>query len=244
VLFSNPAIVSYINHNFEPTWQSVSALPYYDYGESVQKIAAGNVATFICDADGKVQTLLPALYTAEDYLPALEQARLLTRFLARGEPEDRRPFLTWYHKTLAKNIKNAPRFVEEANGRIALQNTYGAPLPRALAQPDMKSSTLAKVEAPPEPTVDWRKSLRTSSTQQHHWNRQHEMFLVPVHKYLSELAGTVHPDEIARHVFKNILQVSFLDNLCLGGTHSSDAVKQPVPSKSTAHSVTLVSGAK
>ena len=248
MLFSNATVVSYINRYFEPTWQSVSELPYIDHGESVQKVAAGNVATFICDANGKVLTILPSLYAAEDYLPALEQARLLARFLSDSEPDGRQPFLKWFHKAIAQRSKSNLRFEELSDGRAAIRDSYGAPLPRALTKPKAKQSELAKVDAPPEPHVDWRASLRKSAAQQGQWqnftHKQHEMYLQPVHTYLADLAGTVRPDEIARHLFKNLLHVQFLDDLCLAKTQPPAEQPQALPSKPKSRAVTMGSGSK
>ncbi|MCB9936830.1 MAG: hypothetical protein H6823_01175 [Planctomycetaceae bacterium] len=83
MLFSNPTVASYINGNFEPAWQSVRPVPIVniDFGgdASVTRTLHGNIATYICNAEGHVLDILPGAYEAHTYLSQLKQLDSLYR---------------------------------------------------------------------------------------------------------------------------------------------------------------------
>ncbi len=66
MLFSNDEIADFINTTFEPTWQSVRPVPLvridFGNGHVVTRTLHGNIATFVCNADGHVLDILPGIY--------------------------------------------------------------------------------------------------------------------------------------------------------------------------------------
>jgi hypothetical protein len=89
VLFSNAAIASYINDNFEPAWESVRPVPivHVDFGgdATVTRTLHGNIATYVCNAEGNVLDVLPGAYNANTYLTQLQRLNSLGRQLVDAE---------------------------------------------------------------------------------------------------------------------------------------------------------------
>ena len=81
MLFSNAAVASFINDNFEPAWESVRPVPivHVDFGGSatVTRTLHGNIATYVCNAEGKVLDILPGAYDADTYFIQLQQLNSL-----------------------------------------------------------------------------------------------------------------------------------------------------------------------
>lgn len=77
MLFSDRKIADYINATFEPSWESVRAVPTVsiDFGDgrTETKTFRGNVATYICFPDGTVFDILPGIYDADTYLAQLKR---------------------------------------------------------------------------------------------------------------------------------------------------------------------------
>lgn len=99
MLFSDPTIASYINDNFEPTWQSVRPVPIVNinFGDdaSVTRTLHGNIATYVCNAEGNVLDILPGAYEANTYLTQLKYlGSLYRRIEAADNPLER---LRKYH---------------------------------------------------------------------------------------------------------------------------------------------------
>jgi hypothetical protein len=76
----------------------------------------GNIATYVCNADGNVLDILPGAYDPATYLTQLEQLRLLSRWVAQGEDSLER--LREYHRDhqrAPEGVATLRRFrVEEA----------------------------------------------------------------------------------------------------------------------------------
>lgn len=89
MLFSNSDVASFINANFEPAWESVRPVPivHVDFGNevAVTRTLHGNVATYVCNAEGNVLDILPGAYDAATYLAQLEQLSLLNRWIAQSD---------------------------------------------------------------------------------------------------------------------------------------------------------------
>lgn len=89
MLFSNADVASFIHDNFEPAWESVRPVPIVnvDFGNdtSVTRTMHGNIATYVCNAEGNVLDILPGAYDAATYLTQLEQLSLLSRWIAQAD---------------------------------------------------------------------------------------------------------------------------------------------------------------
>jgi hypothetical protein len=119
VLFSNAQIAELINGHFEPAWQSVrpAAMIRVDFGngQTITRTLNGNVATYVCGADGTVLDVIPGVYDPASYRERLQQAVLLHRWAGERAGSDRepgrldpvrlKPFLTRYHTQQAEALR-------------------------------------------------------------------------------------------------------------------------------------------
>ncbi len=89
-MFSNETVAAYINEYFEPVWISVRPVPIvtidFGNGNVLKRTLHGNVASYVCDADGRVLDVLPGIYQPDVYLEQIEQlARLHQTVLNSGK---------------------------------------------------------------------------------------------------------------------------------------------------------------
>lgn len=107
MLFSDEQIANRINTAFEPVWQSVRPVPIvridFGNGNVLTRTLHGNIATYLCNAEGQVLDILPGIYEPADYLKQLDQFALLSRY-ARPE-RDNGTRLAAYHTTLAADLE-------------------------------------------------------------------------------------------------------------------------------------------
>jgi hypothetical protein len=89
-LFSSSEVAGYINATFEPVWESVRPAPLvtidFGNGHVVKRTLQGNVATYVCGADGTVYDVLPGIYTPDVYRKQLEALKVLADSLSRFAP--------------------------------------------------------------------------------------------------------------------------------------------------------------
>lgn len=87
--------------NFEAVWVSVRPAPLvtidFGNGHKVIRTLQGNVATYICGADGTIVDLLPGIYTPGPYREQLAKLATLTKDLAKLPEPERATRLKAYH---------------------------------------------------------------------------------------------------------------------------------------------------
>src|SRR5262249_33477853 len=120
VLFSNEDVAKFINQNFEAVWESVRPVPIVriDFGNGtvLTRTLHGNIATYVCSAQGQVLDILPGIYEPQSYLHALGQFRLLHNYVIRAK-ENGAARLKEYHEGQMQALKDhqaPPRFVNSA----------------------------------------------------------------------------------------------------------------------------------
>jgi hypothetical protein len=101
VLFSSNEVAQFINSTFEPAWESVRPAPVvtidFGNGHTITRTLQGNIATYVCDADGFVYDLLPGIYTPDPYREQLLLLAALATSL-RDQPETKKAdLLRTYH---------------------------------------------------------------------------------------------------------------------------------------------------
>src|SRR5262249_13770628 len=74
-------------------------------GNVVTRTLHGNIATYLCSADGQVLDILPGIYAPEAYLDSLRQLSLLARFVNQDGPQRRDAKLAEYHRLQADNLR-------------------------------------------------------------------------------------------------------------------------------------------
>ena len=86
MLFSNHEVARFIDTTFEPVWVSVRPAPLVtiDFGNDrkVVRTLQGNVATYVCDAEGTVHDVLPGIYTPRPYQEQLALLAALVKDFA------------------------------------------------------------------------------------------------------------------------------------------------------------------
>ena len=87
MLFSNSEVAQFIDATFEPVWESVRPAPLvtidFGNGHQIVRTLQGNVATYVCDADGMVYDILPGIYTPKPYREQLTLLAALVKELSR-----------------------------------------------------------------------------------------------------------------------------------------------------------------
>jgi hypothetical protein len=121
VLFSKDDVANFINQNFEPVWESVRPVPIVriDFGNGtvLTRTLHGNIATYVCTADGSVLDILPGIYEPQAYLKALNQFRLLHNYVVRAGNQGATRRLKEYHEGQIRALKDnqaPPQFVNSA----------------------------------------------------------------------------------------------------------------------------------
>jgi hypothetical protein len=104
-LFSNDQIAGMIHHYFEPVWESVRPVPVltldFGNGNVLTRTLNGNIASYVCTAEGKVLDVLPGIYDATSYTNQLDQMRLLHGYYRAKPAGERETALREYHRTQA-----------------------------------------------------------------------------------------------------------------------------------------------
>jgi len=110
VLFSNETVASVIDKQFEPVWVSLRPVPRvtidFGNGNVIRRTLHGNVATWICAADGTALDVIPGVYEPETWLRELHALIRVNREFADASKTHPRRFLTNYHqKCLAESTR-------------------------------------------------------------------------------------------------------------------------------------------
>lgn len=111
MLFSNTEVAKFIDATFESVWVSVRPAPLvtidFGNGTKVMRTLQGNVATYICDAEGTIHDVLPGIYTPVPYREQLALLATLANDLAKISVEDRMSKLKAYHVKRALALAKA-----------------------------------------------------------------------------------------------------------------------------------------
>jgi hypothetical protein len=95
-------VAAFVNRYFEPAWESVRPVPLIriDFGNGtvINRTLHGNIATYVCNADGRVLDILPCIYTAKVYVNRLNQLRLLANYMGQAAGDRQEARLKDYHK--------------------------------------------------------------------------------------------------------------------------------------------------
>lgn len=129
-MFSNEDVARFINQHFEAVWESVRPVPMvqinFGGGTVVTRTLHGNIATYLCDAQGRVLDILPGIYTPAGYLQNLHQFELLARYIPQWR-QSREMRLHNYHLLQAEALKKnqLPALLVENRdvGKTVIENT-------------------------------------------------------------------------------------------------------------------------
>lgn len=108
-MFSREDVSAFINQHFEPAWEMVRPVPIiridFGNGRTATRTLRGNVASYVCGADGNVVDILPGIYTPTAFTTALEMPRDLARDLERFDAADGLARLRDHHRARAQNLR-------------------------------------------------------------------------------------------------------------------------------------------
>ena len=80
-MFSNETVASMIDKQFEPVWVSLRPVPRvtidFGNGNVIYRTLHGNIATWICAADGTAIDVLPGIYEPETWTDSLMKLKVL-----------------------------------------------------------------------------------------------------------------------------------------------------------------------
>lgn len=234
-MFSSSEVADPINLMFEPVWESVRAAPLvtldFGNGHTMRRTLQGNVATYICGPSGIVYDILPGIYTPAVYLRELEASKRMADSL---NVWSFRASLRTYHAQQSIRLQSAiraPRMQAVApkmqvvaqtgggfkggfgggqfKGGFGGGNGFGGGF-QGIEGPTERvimGLPVAPFTAPSEPLKD-RPELAFDAEVNEHIRRR------AIHQYLAQ-SRLVHPDEIKKWLFKEILRVN-LDDPLLG----------------------------
>jgi hypothetical protein len=108
-LFSHENVSNFINQNFEPAWEMVRPVPIvridFGNGDVVTRTLHGNVASYVCTADGQVMDIIPGIYQPAAFTTALGDPRALALQVGRVDAQPRQTRLRQYHQQKAQRIR-------------------------------------------------------------------------------------------------------------------------------------------
>ena len=103
--FSDKKLAEFVNKNFIPAWETVApvSLATFDLGDGKKITGAykGNVALYICSADGNVIDILPALHPPTMTLQWLDERFKLYNYVIKLYSKEQMNYLAKYHDLMS-----------------------------------------------------------------------------------------------------------------------------------------------
>ena len=220
MLFSREDVATLINYNFEASWETVRPVPIvridFGNGRAITRTLHGNIASYVCAADGTVTDILPGMYTPAVYRAALFELRSggsLPR--TEGQRQDQ---LREYHLDRARRLRAQPTQIvyeqpvvsprDVGKGRIEFRTEQifvRAPAPR-------RGGPAGLAGLGPRPPrgadlAEWE--LLATDT----WRNETERRLL-IHDRLAQ-AALQRPEQLTRWLYRDVLHAD-LDDPYLG----------------------------
>ena len=222
MLFSSTELAQFISANFEPAWESVRPVPIVriDFGNGtvLTRTLNGNIATYLCDTEGRTLDVLPGIYAPDAYRKQLEQFSLLHRYVLQEKPEARAAVLKDYHDRQAAALKEnrapgllaAVGFISKSRIekpiKLLASGTSARPFPQLEPAAPKPEDPTKKLTAADE-VAGWKEL--TEDTRLNESVRR-----LQIHTMLSA-RGPVPPSEIVKPLYKDVLHAD-LDDPYLG----------------------------
>ena len=224
MLFSDERIAQFINSAFEPVWESVRPVPTvridFGQGKAITRTLHGNIATYVCSADGQVLDILPGIYAPSAYLDRLSQFLLLANYVERADQPVNQPLLIAYHHRQAHDLKETgkpARLVAIRRADISKSSIErgvktiimpGQP-PQGVISPGAGKVTTLGLPGfdGPEQLANWKALAEDTETNETVRRRQ-------IHEWLAA-SGPVSPNAVKRWLYRVVLHAD-LDDPYLG----------------------------
>ena len=235
MLFSSADVADFINQTFEPVWESVRPAPLVtiDFGNGtiVTRTLQGNVATYVCDADGFIFDVLPGVYAPDTYK---KQLRMIAADLKVSLPKVRNHNYTEYHRVAARLIPNNQPPENKALAAIdgvwhicgnsigggwniggnsqvrnpqAQANLPGAVRNGGIEGPLQRTIAGKPVAGQPFPNID----LGTSDELRLDTQVNETIRRAQIHNKLVETAGAIRPETFKSWLYKEVLHADLAD---------------------------------
>ncbi len=222
MLFSRDDVAAFVNRYFEPVWESVRPVPIvridFGNGNVLTRTLHGNIATYVCSADGQVLDLLAGIYTPAVYLTRLQQFRLLANYVDQQGAGKRAERLRDYHKgqltAMAKNEQPAVLVNLPDMGKARIERPLKAILvvgdrARAVAETDAARAKLGG-----DPKLDSAEDLATWKALAQDTEANESVRRKQVHELLAS-TNSPTPAALTKRIYKDILHAD-LDDPYLG----------------------------
>jgi len=218
-LFSKDDVASFINANFEPAWESVRPVPmiHIDFGTGVKltRTLNGNIATYVCAADGQVLDIVAGIYDPDGYKKRLDQMRLLANYVDQQGVPMRGQRLAEYHKGQVEAMKKdepLPRLINVAMlSKAKIEGGLKAMLIKGTKEDKAPKAPAFGSTLKPEDVASFKFLLEDTRANEAVRRRQ-----------VSELLAATkeaRPAQIVKKVYKDIL-LADLDDPYLGLGHT------------------------
>jgi hypothetical protein len=110
VLFSREDVADVLHRQFEAAWEMVRPVPIvridFGNGDIVTRTLHGNVASYVCTADGQVMDILPGIYQPAAYTAALVDPRALAVAVRTLDTTQKQAQLREYHRSKLQRLRN------------------------------------------------------------------------------------------------------------------------------------------
>jgi len=214
-------VATVINSQFEAVWESVRPVPIVriDFGNGtlLTRTLHGNIATYVCAADGQVLDILAGIYTPAVYMAQLQQFRLLANYAEQEGKEKRGLRLREYHQgqadALAKNEPAAVLVNQAFMSKRAIEGGIKAVLVPGTMVKHVRPSLVSNKKPtderlePAEDLANWK--LLAEDTRINESVRREQ-----IHSLLAS-KGAVQPERIVKWLYKDVLHAD-LDDPYLG----------------------------
>ena len=222
MLFSRDDVAAFVNRYFEPVWESVRPVPLvridFGNGNVLTRTLHGNIATYVCSADGQVLDLLAGIYTPAVYLQRLQQFRLLANYVDQEGNAKRAERLRDYHKgQLAAMTKDGQpmALINVADlGKRKIESGLKAMLVVGDHARAVVARDAARAKAVGDLKLDALDDLATWKALAKDTEANESVRRKQVHELLASV-GLAAPQSLTRRIYKDILHAD-LDDPYLG----------------------------
>jgi hypothetical protein len=245
VLFSSDTVANTINGIFEPVWESVRPVPIvtidFGNGHTITRTLHGNIATYLCNAEGTVFDILPGIYEPTEYVNQLNQFALLFRHAHQqfrpGQAKDEAQFKAAHAAHVSERLKayharQAARLRENQPADVLAVNILKGGLSKAEIEVPIEliaAGDIGKILGIYRPATEQKalpspaeiRPVPASATEIAGWKELVEdtrinesVRRLAIHQKLTG-AGRVRPDDIKKWLFKDVLAAD-LDDPTLG----------------------------
>ncbi len=218
MLFSQKNVADFISYYFEPVWETVRPVPIvkidFGNGKEITRTLHGNIATYVCTAEGQALDVLPGIYTPNVYLERLNQFRLLALYVDQQGKEKRGVVLADYHRVQGEALKKSepPAFlmpeVRDVGKTIAIERNLKivlAPGVKAAGEVPALKEELKLDSA--DDLANWKVLAEDTKINESVRRRQ-------IHELLAGV-GLVKPEALKKRIYKEVLNAD-LDDPYLG----------------------------